>query len=234
MNELAAQLDFRQARPGDAKIVAPLIYQAAPRLIDFTLQGLGRSADDYIEHAFRQNIGFYGYQNQYVAEREGKIVMTITLYYGRQFNTLVCQSTMGMLKFFGWRNSVTLTKRMMHIAGLFEKPQKSCLFLANAGVPDNHRGQGMFSTVFRDKILPTLQPGTTHIELDVGIDNPMARKLYERLGFRADKINHYKGKAEIEGVIRMVKPLPAGVVLPSGWTRDTRYLERYRSPGRVD
>ena len=54
--------------------------------------------------------------------------------------------------------------------------------ICNVGVPEAHRGQGI-GTALMSEAEDRARPAG-RLRLSVGIDNPAARRLYERLGYR--------------------------------------------------
>lgn len=202
---VTSNLAFCSATPEDSSVIAQMIYLAAPRMTDYTLKVSPAESVEYIAYCVRENIGFYGYQYQYVARTEERVVLTVTLYDSRRFRRLVWESVVSAWKYFGFRHALGIWARTLTIAGLFEPPPKNSLFMANLCVQPDFQGLGVFQTVFRRHILGTaMRLGVNSIELDVGIDNPRARKLYSSLGFKVKAEHPYKGKADIIGVARMV------------------------------
>lgn len=54
--------------------------------------------------------------------------------------------------------------------------------VCNVGVPEEHRGQGVGTALMREAERRAQPAG--RLQLGVGVDNPRARRLYERLGYR--------------------------------------------------
>jgi ribosomal protein S18 acetylase RimI-like enzyme len=76
-------------------------------------------------------------------------------------------------------------------------------------VADSCRGQGYFRQYFNDCLLALArQMAVDRLELDVGLDNPNASAIYDRLGFHRGISKPYRGKANIEGITRLYMTLP--------------------------
>ena len=196
-------IEYRAATSQDADVIAPLMYQAAVRLTNYTL---GQSVDpvSYIAHCVKNNIGFYGFQYQQLALLDEEIVATATAYESRIFLKLLWQSLTGIFQYFGFFKGLNILRRSLQIGGLFEKPKSDSLFLANICVEPTCRSKGIFGAMYHDSIhLLAKEYGCNSIELDVGIDNPAAQKLYERLGFVVRSEHLYHGSGDLEGVKRM-------------------------------
>lgn len=54
--------------------------------------------------------------------------------------------------------------------------------ICNVGVPEKQRGQGIGTALMREAERQAQPAG--RLQLGVGVDNPRARRLYERLGYR--------------------------------------------------
>lgn len=205
-------IEIRRATQEDAEQLAPLIYQAAPRLLDFTFGCVtGASAKDitgqrgirFIEYCFSRDIGFYAKRFQYVGCMNDKIVLVCTLYPAHLYLNLVKEALIGSIKSLGVIQTARMTARSWKIQSLFTTPDDDALFIANLAVIPEMRGKGLATSFIESVALAQCTDGITHMCLDVGIDNPGAQRLYERMGFSVQKINPYKGTADISGVIRM-------------------------------
>ncbi|MDX1693195.1 MAG: GNAT family N-acetyltransferase [Ketobacteraceae bacterium] len=204
-------LDYRQAQPGDADVLAPMIYEAAPRMLEYVF-AMGRDAIvNYIAYCFKNDIGFYGYSRQYVGSENGKIVVTITAYPGREFSRLVMATFFATFRYFGITHWLGISTRLMNAGRLYEPPGKNSLFIANGCVSTSDRGKGVFGRFFAEYLVPVGEERRVdRIELDVGHDNPRACALYRRLGFQCGVSKQYRGKADIDGVTRMFLSLAPG------------------------
>src|SRR5436853_6841262 len=69
------KIAFRLATAADVEATVPLIYSSGPAAFDyvFTLRG-GPTAEDFLQRAFLDGAGEFGWRNHVVGEVDGRIV----------------------------------------------------------------------------------------------------------------------------------------------------------------
>lgn len=134
-----------------------------------------------LEHGFVPRFCF-------VAQMDGKLVglAGFKMEAGSFTGGLGAQS---LRKQLGWPKSI----RAMIVLSLFERSHTDGeLLMDGIAVSREHRGEGIGSELIRHLKAHAKAEGYKTLRLDVINTNPAARKLYERLGFKPTKTQHFR------------------------------------------
>lgn len=185
---------IRPAQPGDVHAVAPLMYSSGPELYDFLYKMPEGDVLDYIRYEFLSGRGLCGYRNVTVALVNEKVVATGCFYDGSMYKRLMLGSTLNIMRFFGPRRMWGVLLRANHVGSVMKPPNKDELYLANFGVDESMRGQGIGSGMLEQHIRSARESGYRTFALDVATNNPRAQALYHRLGLRVLQLKHFTGR----------------------------------------
>lgn len=166
---------IRQARPEDAVEVAPLIVQAMESLASAFIGG-GEIADavPLFEYLFVQTENQYSHDNTLVLEENGEILGSITSYDGKHL--------------IDYREKlVQYIEKKYGVSGLEleNETQAGELYIDTLSVSPNAQGKGVGTALIKALIEKARKDGHSHVGLLVDLDNPNAKRLYERIGFVA-------------------------------------------------
>ena len=164
---------IRKATPGDAEFVAKYLLLAMEEIVCLFIgsKDTVRAAEFMLRFVQQEN-NQYSYQNCWVAEIDGEVVAAANVYDGARLYEL--------------RKPVT-----EHIGKEFnqhfkpeEETQAGEYYIDSLGVNTIYRGQGVGSKVLRYLIAEYVfkQHGTLGLLVDA--ENPDARRLYLKLGFK--------------------------------------------------
>lgn len=178
----AGLLAFRPARPDDLAAV-PLAHSAGPAAFDYVFAAGAISAQDFMRYAFAEGPGQMGHRAHLVGERDGVVVATGTWFSGEQTIAYTLAAARQIARFYGLRAPGVMV-RGLRMERLIRPPPKRTCYLAHLGVAPSERGTGIGTLLVEELLSRGRTAGLLQAALDISEENPRARALYERLGFR--------------------------------------------------
>lgn len=175
------QISFRTAGLTDAEQACPLVYSAAPEAFDYMF---GNKAHAFLRFAFENGSGLFGYRNHVVAVVQGRVVGIGAFYSGREYPLLGLANTKQVFRFYGLTNGGKVFKRCLQVQKFIPPPNRHTEYVADLGVNEEWRGKGIGTALLKYQMEIACSKKRRVYALDVSVQNPMAQKLYERLGFR--------------------------------------------------
>jgi ribosomal protein S18 acetylase RimI-like enzyme len=174
-NELAAGM-IRPASRSDAVEAVPLIWQAIGDLA-FVLAGTtdGQETAAILSDFFQQEENRLSYQNTLVMEEEGELVGLVLLYDGAKARELDEPLERAAAVTSGDRNYRIPTEA-----------EVSEFYLDTLSVIPRCQGRGYGRILIEAGCDWARRLNHSSVALLVEVDNPAAKRLYDRLGFRAD------------------------------------------------
>jgi ribosomal protein S18 acetylase RimI-like enzyme len=183
MEDISA-LRFRVATARDAGAAVPLIYSSGPAAFDYVFAVPGRStALAFLQRAFVDGAGEFGWRNHIVGELEGVVVAVGAGYGGEAALAFTLAAARQILAHYGLRRAPGVIARGLRVERVIPPPPRGVHYLAHLGVSPALRGHGIGRALIEELIRRGLQQGRRRVMLDVAASNPRAQALYERLGF---------------------------------------------------
>lgn len=180
----AMPLHFREAAAHDAPTTVPLIYSSGPAAFDYVFALSGRGdAQAFLQRAFVDGAGEFGWRNHVVAERDGVVVAVGAGYGGETARAFTLAAARQIFAHYGLRYAPGVIARGLKVERVIPPPARGMHYLAHLGVLPALRGQGIGKALIEDLMRRGVQQGRQRIVLDVAMSNPRAQALYERLGF---------------------------------------------------
>ena len=173
---------IREAQIADAPIIAEHLLIALETIV---YQFIGKVDDGeaiaFLQHFIEAKNNQYTYQHCYVAELDHKIVAAAVVYDGAKLDEL--------------RNPVfEYIKKQYHLDMQMDpETQAGEFYLDTIAVNRKHQGQGIGTKLLQFIINKYVHQQKQTLGLLVNADNPAAKKLYLRLGFK------YVGKRTLLG-----------------------------------
>lgn len=175
-------MSIRPARKSDHKSVAPLIVQAMDDLAKkFTQADDLTLAIPVFEYFFQSEENQYSYDNTLVYEENGKIIGSITGYDGSKLDELRTPFLDHLLDNFGFEQIPE------------NETEDGEFYLDTVSVSINHQGKGIGRKLIEAMIQHAKEKGFDKVGLLVNLENPSAKKLYERIGFKTMKTKKLMG-----------------------------------------
>ncbi len=188
-------MDIRPACPDDNGPIAEMLYSSGPELFDFIYETDRSTALDFIRFEFASGRGFGGWRNVTVGIIDGQAVATGCFYTRRDYLRLELETTLNMLRFFGWRLP-PIALRGLHFGSVIKLPRKGELYLSHFGVDESRRGQGIGRRILQHKIAETRDRGFRQFGLDVATTNPRAEALYRGVGLEIVTTKAFSGRRD--------------------------------------
>lgn len=209
VNNAATDLIIRPARADDLDAI-PLVYSSGPAVWDALFgDGTPASSLDYLRMEWQRGTGVAGHRWHWVAERNGDILGAVAVYDRKGDAQRGQQTTLNALRYFGVGLLPRLPRLLRVGKSLMQSPAVGVDYVANFGVAEAARGQGIGSTMLSYFLAQAKQRGQRYYELDVALDNPRGQALYERFGMVVVAENHdaHLQKLGISGTRRMRMPV---------------------------
>lgn len=182
------------APPDAAELGSPLIYSAAQEMFEYMFSRGGRKASDFLEYAYADGAGFFGYRNHQAVFFEGAMVGIGAFYSGAEYNTLSNQTVWQVFKYFPLRTHAGILMDFMSVKRWMPPPPRRMQYVANLGVAPEMRNRGVGSALLRHQKDVAKAKGKKIYALDVASNNPRAEALYAREGFVVRSESTFTGK----------------------------------------
>lgn len=182
--QASIQLTFRPATAADATAAVPLIHSSGPAAFDYAFAVPGQSdAQAFLRRAFVDGAGEFGWRNHVVGVLDGVVVAVGAGYGGATKWPFTLAAARQILGHYGWRHAAGVIARGLQVEAVIPPPSGDMHYLAHLAVDPACRGQG-FGSALVAHLLAMAPTGVGHeVVLDVATSNPLAQRLYERLGF---------------------------------------------------
>lgn len=191
-------LHFRPARSDDAEAAVPLIYSSGPAAFDYVFGGTPKgTAQDFLHKAFVSGAGQFGYRQHWVGEQDGRVVAVGTALSG-EVNLRNMRVAAGQIMgFYGPLHCWKVLWSGLQMERIVLPPPKCTFYLAHLGVNRASTGQGIGTQLIDYLLQQGRDAGFSITALDVSAGNPLAQRLYERLGFvvQIERASHLPGIA---------------------------------------
>jgi ribosomal protein S18 acetylase RimI-like enzyme len=191
---------FRRAQPQDAEEASRLVYSVGPEGFDYTFSQGNTTAPEFLRYAFLEGGGFFGYRNHIVVEAAGRLVGTGAFYSGHEYNALSIGISKQIFRFYGFPGFLSVMRRSFQALSLTPPPRKDMEYIADLAVTEDMRSRGIATALLERQKEVARRKGRRVYALDVSVNNPRARKLYERLGFKVTGYNRFRGRGETSSV----------------------------------
>ncbi len=166
-------MQIRPAQKSDYKTVASFIIQAMEDMaMKFTQSHDLEKAYPLFEYFFQQEGNQYSFENTLVFVENEEVFGSITGYNGEKLEKL----RQSFLDYLSENYGYTDIPENETESGEF--------YLDTVSVSPNHQGKGIGRKLIEAMILQAKEKGFEKVGLLVDVENPAAKKLYERIGFQ--------------------------------------------------
>lgn len=164
---------IRKAKPKDAKAVAKLMMLAMKDIVyQFTGTNSEEKAMQFLEHLIGKKATQYSYENCWVVENNTKVIAVANVYNGAKLQQLRMPVAEAIQLLFG---------KEFHSE---DETRSGEFYIDCVGVHPDYQGKGIGSKLFQFLIEEYVCKRNQTLGLLVDQDNPNARKLYLKLGFK--------------------------------------------------
>ncbi|MDF2791724.1 MAG: family N-acetyltransferase [Neobacillus sp.] len=175
---IAQELKFRGAVKKDAKNSAELIHIAIADIAEkLTGQTKKENIRETLAYFFREENNRLSYQNMIVADLLGEVAGIVIIYPGEEASRLDEPILKRLRK-----------KRRDEVIFLDKEADEGDFYIDTVCVDERFRGRGIGTMLLKEAEKTALQRGYSRLSLNVAQDNPIAKKLYESIGYKEDKV----------------------------------------------
>lgn len=210
----SGNVQIRPARAEDVDAALPLIYSSGPLVWDFLFgDGTPESSMPFLRKGWLSGKGVAGYKWHWLAEVDGQVLGSISVYSGVEYGQLSNQTGLQVLRHFGFGCFVRFARLIKFGKHLMLAPRKNVDYVANLGVAEASRSLGVGRALLNHFEERAVERGKRYYELDVVVTNPRAQALYERCGMVVCKERSYEpfSKQGLPATRRMRKALTPAV-----------------------
>ncbi|MFF2875501.1 GNAT family N-acetyltransferase [Gottfriedia sp. NPDC057991] len=169
---------IRIAKKEDAKQIVPLIVQAIEDIV-FMLTGTTsyEQATPILEYYVQSEQNRLSYHNCLVKEIEGKIVGVIIAYHSLELSVLD-------------REMLEIISRNLNIqhVKVDKEADDEDFYIDTLSVHPDYQGKGIGTELLEGLLSFAKNKGIARVSLNVDQDKPTARRLYEKVGFKYEKV----------------------------------------------
>ena len=186
---------IRTAKAEDVETAVPLIYSSGPPTFDYVFQYKNKkSACDFLQMAFTNGRGEFGYKNHVVGEQNDRVVAIGTAFSGKEMLGFTIIAGWQIIRCYGLFAGLSVIRHGLQVETIVKPPKGNLHYIAHLGVAPECQGQGIGTQLIEWLMEEGRQKGRTITGLDVSVDNPRAQDLYEQLGFviKAERISTLK------------------------------------------
>jgi len=191
---LQNDLVIRAAEARDVDMAVPLIYSSGPAAFDYVFARPGRAnALDFLREAFLSGAGEFGFRNHVVLESRAhqQVIGVGAGYSGRTTLSFLIAAVRQIFRCYGVLAAPGVIVRGLRVEGVIPPPSgKQLFYIAHLGIAPAWRSQGLGIKLTKHLLDMGKEQGFRTAGLDVSVENPRARALYERLGFLLVRERH--------------------------------------------
>lgn len=165
-------MNIRKAKIEEANQIAPLLLLATEEVIyGFIEEKNADKAGKLMHHFTATPANQYSFENCWVAEENGQILGAVAVYDGANLNTL--RKPIG--KYVEGQLGVVFNPE--------DETQAGEIYIDSLGVRTDQQGKGIGAQMLQHLIKNYVEEEGKTLGLLVDKDNPLAKKLYLKLGF---------------------------------------------------
>ena len=184
-------LSFRPCVAADVSAAVPLIYSSGPGAFNYVFCSRHeREAQDFLRHAFINGRSEFGFQQHLAALVDGDVVAVGALRTQPESAGFMLAALRDIGSFYAARQVPGVIFRGLRTEQVIRPPQANRGLIYQLGVKPELRGRGIGEQLVQQLMLRAKASRLTHVALDVADNNPRARALYLRLGFKPGMIRH--------------------------------------------
>lgn len=184
-------LSFRPCVANDVSTAVPLIYSSGPGAFDYVFCSRhAREAQDFLQQAFINGRSEFGFQQHLAAVLDGEVVGVGALRTQPESAGFMLAALRDIGSFYAAAQIPGVIYRGLRTERVIRPPQANRGLIYQLGVKPQMRGRGIGEQLVQQLILRAQTLALTHVALDVADNNPRARALYLRLGFKPRVVRH--------------------------------------------
>lgn len=187
------QIKLRPSTPKDLEQAIPLMYSSGPDVFEYVFKNEQVNALDFLRYAFPIKGGEFAYDNHYALCQDDEIVGMGAIYSAKRASSFLLKDILKIIRFYKWKALPVLIKGL-RVEQIMKPPKKNEIAIAYLGINPEHQGRGLGTQLIKLLKEQIDKNENEYYILDVSEENPRAKALYDRLGFKVTKYNTTKLK----------------------------------------
>lgn len=167
----------------------PLIYSSGPSSFEYVFKNDKVDAQDFLRYAFVRTGGEFSYQNHYSLYWEDKMVGIGSVFDAKVAGGFTVADALNIFRFYKFSSFGTV-KSGLKVEQLILLPKKQEIAIAHLGIEPSMQGKGLGTKLIELLKEKANKTANSIWVLDVSEENPRAKALYDRLGFKTTKKNN--------------------------------------------
>lgn len=182
-------ITIKKSHPSEVAIAVPLIYSSGPDAFEFVFKNNKVAANDFLSYAFVKNGGEFSFDNHYSLYLNDKMVGIGSVFDGQKAKSFSMKDALNIIQFYKF-GCFSVLKNGLQTEAIIKLPTKNEIAIAHLGIAPEYRGKGLGTQLIHALMKETNKTAESRFVLDVSEENPKAKLLYERLGFKTTKRNN--------------------------------------------
>ncbi|MFK7984354.1 MAG: GNAT family N-acetyltransferase [Saprospiraceae bacterium] len=176
-------IELRPAKKEEVDIAVPLIYSSGPPSFEYVFKNKQVDAQAFLRYAFVRAGGEFSYQNHHSLYQDGEMVGIGSVFNAKEASGFTVADALNIFRFYGFKSFSTI-KHGLKVEKLIKLPERNEIAIAHLGIAPELRGQGLGTKMIDLLKEKANKTAASYWVLDVSEENPKAKALYDRLGFK--------------------------------------------------
>ncbi len=175
-------ISLRKSQPSERELATSLIYSSGPPSFDYVFKNEKKSAIDFLNYAYMREGGEFSYDNHYSLYLNEEMVGIGSVFGAKRGQDFTLYEARNIICFYKFQCAPVIFHGLQ-IESLIKLPKKNEVALAHLAIKPDHQGKGLGTALINALMQTVGSRADKTFVLDVSEENPLAKKLYERLGF---------------------------------------------------
>lgn len=184
-------IHFRKVTSADADVLAPILFDSGFEAFQYVFNTKQKTAVDFLKYSLRKKGGEFGHGCHSVVLDGEKIIGIGAEFSGENSLSFLWNNAVQIISFYKWR-SFSVIFRGLRVERVLVPPKKGVQYIAHLDILAAYRGKGIGTMLINHFLSNATQLKRRSVELDVAVNNPRAKKLYEEMGFLYDHTRESK------------------------------------------
>ncbi len=161
------------------------MYSSGPAAFDYVCVAQAKSdVFDFLRYAFVRNLGEFGYTHHRTVELGGEVVGIGAQFSGENALPFLLTGMRAVFGTYGPWHGAGVVRRALQVEKVVQPPKGKLHYIAHLGIAPEMRSRGLGVKLVQHLLDEGKALGRTVAGLDVSVENPRARELYLRMGFK--------------------------------------------------
>lgn len=192
MNQSTSEITVRPSRSEDASVAGELMYSTSPYFFDHVFGSDRAKTCQLLERLYRKDAGIFSHRFSTVAEHAGAVVGLALGYNGWQRHRHSLLNDFYVLARYSPAKIIWMLYRDFHVKKFIKRIPHGSYYIAHVAVLPAFQHHGVAHTLLTQVIEKAKASGYASCSLDASVENAVAVKLYQDMGFAITKTISYK------------------------------------------